>query len=377
MRRLRPLVERRFELIRLGIDFRDQGAQAMEPYVPMVTEGTRVMAAMRDVLDAMQVDERALLAEREAQLDESTVAARRFSVAGVVVAVIGFAASGLLLRRAVRQRKEAKRALMRLNGSLEATVAERTRELRESEAKLERRVVERTVELQAANAELEAFAYSVSHDLRTPLRGIEGFGDALLEDYGAALGPTAKDYLDRIRAATRRMAQIIDSLLMLSRMGRAELSREPVDLAETARSVAASLSESQPERRVQVEIDAPCCAEADPRLVRVALENLLGNAWKFTAKSSAPRVSFSCGSGPHGETVFSVADNGAGFDPADAGKLFHAFQRFHDPAEYPGSGIGLATVQRIVSRHGGRIWATGGRGRGATFSFTLAPEPLP
>jgi len=226
---------------------------------------------------------------------------------------------------------------------------------------------------EAASAELEAFSYSVSHDLRSPLRGIDGFSQALLEDYGGALDDQGKDYLRRIRAAAQRMAQLIDDLLRLARISRAELNPEPVDLSALAQSVAEEMREREPARAASFRIADGIETEGDPRLLRVAVENLVGNAWKFTRKKAATRIEF--GTLQHnGQPIYFVRDNGAGFDMAYAGKLFGAFQRLHHTKDFEGSGIGLATVSRIVQRHGGRIWAEAALEQGATFYFTLG-EP--
>jgi light-regulated signal transduction histidine kinase (bacteriophytochrome) len=224
-------------------------------------------------------------------------------------------------------------------------------------------------ELVAVNQELEAFAYSVSHDLRAPLRSIDGFSLALLEEYGPQLTGNGQDYLQRVRAAAQRMGSLIDALLSLSRAGRAELRRTNVDLTALADAVASELA-AQNGRPVAFVRPEGLTARGDPRLLRVLLENLLGNAWKFTSRREAARVEL--GRMPAGEPpAFFVRDNGAGFDMAFSQRLFGAFQRLHDQAEYPGTGMGLATVQRIVTRHGGRVWAEGEVDAGATFYFTL------
>ena len=233
----------------------------------------------------------------------------------------------------------------------------------------------RYAELEAANRELEAFSYSVSHDLRAPLRAIDGFSQALLEDCEPALDDRSKDYLRRIRAATRRMGDLIDDLLALSRVTRQEMRRERVDLSALARSVVAQLRRSEPTRSVAVHIADGLVAEGDSHLLRLVLENLLGNAWKFTAREPEARVEFGA-LDEGGRPVFYVRDNGVGFDMAYAHKLFGPFQRLHAMSDFPGTGIGLATVQRIVTRHGGRVWAVGEEGKGATFFFTLE-EPWP
>jgi light-regulated signal transduction histidine kinase (bacteriophytochrome) len=227
--------------------------------------------------------------------------------------------------------------------------------------------------LEAANKELESFSYSVSHDLRAPLRGIEGFGQALQEDYSSVLDATGKNYLDRIRAGTRRMGVLIDDLLNLARVTRAEMHRENIDLSKMASDVAKELQTAEPDRRVTVKVGKGLAADGDNRLVRVALQNLLGNAWKFTSKRPDARIEF--GSLPsNGSKAYFVRDNGAGFDQVYAARLFGAFQRLHSMDEFPGTGIGLATVQRIVQRHGGKVWATGAVNQGATIYFTLESE---
>ena len=242
--------------------------------------------------------------------------------------------------------------------------------LRRLTAELEERIRERTRELEAANSELEAFSYSVSHDLRAPLRAMDGFSQAVLEDYANKLDEDGKDSLQRIRAAAQRMGGLIDDILKLSRITRAELRKEPTDLSALAESCVAALREAEPERLVEVSVAPGLAAEADPRLVRVAVENLLGNAWKFTRKTAKPRIEFGA-LDRGGQRVYFVRDNGAGFDPAHADKLFGAFQRLHATEDFEGTGIGLATVRRIVHRHGGRVLAEGTPGAGATFHFTL------
>ncbi len=239
-------------------------------------------------------------------------------------------------------------------------------------ADLERRVAERTRALMASNEELEAFAYSVSHDLRAPLRTIDGFSRIVLEDEGDALSPSGRDDLERVRAGAQRMGQLIDALLAVSRLSRRELDVGRVDLSRIAEEETARLAQAHPERRVTTSIAPGCVAEADADLVGVVLANLLGNAWKFTAGRDPAHIEFGSVEDA-GRLAFYVRDDGAGFEPAYAGKLFNAFQRLHPEGEYPGTGIGLATVRRIVTRLGGRCWADGEPGRGATFYFTLAP----
>lgn len=243
--------------------------------------------------------------------------------------------------------------------------------LRTLNAELEQRVRDRTAQLDAANKELEAFAYSVSHDLRAPLRGIDGFSQALLEDYGDKLGADGKCHLQRVRSASQRMARQIDDILQLSRLTRSAMTRQPVDLSALAERVIYDLRAGERDRHVAVNIAPGLTAVGDPTLLEVVLLNLLGNAWKFTGKTERARIEF--GAMEHqGQPTFFIRDNGAGFDMAYAERLFGAFQRFHTEAEFPGTGIGLATVQRIIRRHGGQIWAEGAVGKGATFFFTLS-----
>jgi PAS domain S-box-containing protein len=252
-------------------------------------------------------------------------------------------------------------------------VTERRRaeeKLRHFNDELEQRVRERTVELDASTRELEAFSYSVSHDLRAPLRAIDGFGHALLEDCEDRLDAGGKDHLKRIRAATQHMGTLIDDMLRLSRITRMEMLVEKVNLTEIAWSIINELRESQPERTVRVEIAKGLEVTADPKLIRIALENLLRNAWKFTGKRSEAVIELGAAS-EGAKTTYFVRDNGAGFDMAYADKLFTPFQRLHSMEEYPGTGIGLGTVSRIVRRHGGKVWAEGQVDRGATFHFSL------
>jgi PAS domain S-box-containing protein len=225
---------------------------------------------------------------------------------------------------------------------------------------------EREVSLDAANKELEAFSYSVSHDLRAPLRSIDGFSQALVEDYAEQIDAAGKGYLQRVRAATQRMGMLIDDLLNLSRVTRSPLRRSRVNLSAIAESIVQDLQRTQPDRAVEFVVAPGMEEECDANLMRIVLENLLGNAWKFTARHATARIEF----GRDGDTYF-VQDDGAGFDATYKSKLFGAFQRLHNVNDFAGTGIGLATVQRIIRRHGGKVWADGAPEKGATFSFTL------
>jgi light-regulated signal transduction histidine kinase (bacteriophytochrome) len=234
----------------------------------------------------------------------------------------------------------------------------------------EEKLKQYAVALEGANSELESFSYSVAHDLRAPLRGIDGFSQALLEDHADKLDEEGKKYLRFVREAAQHMADLIDDLLALSRVTRSELHREVVDLSALARASITRLQRSQPDRRVEFVIQEGLGGEGDRRLLTVVLDNLFGNAWKFTGKRDEARIEFGATSND-GAPVYFVRDNGAGFDMAFASKLFGVFQRLHAANEFEGTGIGLATVRRVVSRHGGRVWAEGEINRGATFFFTL------
>ncbi|MBI2945762.1 MAG: GAF domain-containing protein [Candidatus Wallbacteria bacterium] len=249
--------------------------------------------------------------------------------------------------------KRAQEDLMRLNVELEA------------------RVRQRTEDLEAANKELEAFAYSVSHDLRAPLHGIAGLCQVLEEDHAAKLDPDARECLRRMRTCTDRMNVLIAELLKLSRLTRTELTRRELDLSQMALEVGAELATTVSGREVSLQVGPDLRARGDPTLIRVVLVNLLSNAYKFTARR--PSAHIDVGGGPlrGNQPVFFVRDDGAGFDPAHSARLFRIFERLHRPADFPGTGVGLATVQRIIHRHGGQVWADGGPGLGATFYFTL------
>ena len=280
----------------------------------------------------------------------------------VVIAVLFLVLLAFIAAADVSIQRSRRRELALIEGQL----AER----RKAEAELS----QRAVALEAANRELEAFSYSVSHDLRSPLRSIDGFSQALLEDYGNRLDDAGKDYLRRVRAASQRMAQLIDDLLQLSRLTRKEMIVAEVDLSGMARGIAANLRTADPQRAVEFCIADGLVVKGDGQLLEVMLENLLGNAWKFTGKQAHARIEFartrSEGQEAYQETFY-VRDNGAGFDMDYADKLFGAFQRLHAAAEFEGTGIGLANVQRIITRHGGQVWAEGQVGQGATFYFTL------
>jgi PAS domain S-box-containing protein len=276
----------------------------------------------------------------------------------------------LEINRDITARKDAERESLRQVAEIQAL-----------NASLEQRVQQRTVYLERANKQLTAFTYSVAHDLRTPLRGISGFAEALVEEYGDELDETGRGYAGRIQAASGRMGTVLDDLLHLSWVSRAEMELQDTDLSAEVSAICDRLRGRDPDRRVRVIVQAGVHATADPTLIRTALEKLLENAWKFTADRDHATIEFAAIGVDEAPLACYVRDNGAGFDLAYAGKLFQPFQRLHGAGEYPGTGIGLASVQRIIDRHGGRVWAEGAVGHGATFYFTLdatddKPVPL-
>ena len=276
------------------------------------------------------------------------------------------------LRAQLRRKQiedEARRIRVQLlRKELEATEARAAKELAETKAALAEELESRNRELEALNKELETFSYTVSHDLRAPLRSVDGFSHLLAEQYGNALDQDGKDYLHRIRVAVRRMGQLIDDLLALSHVVRHDFLCIESDLSAIARRVAERIRSREPQRAVEWVVQDGLSAVCDPRLLEIALENLLGNAWKFTGKSAAARIEFGQ---THDRRAYFVRDNGAGFDMAHASQLFGVFERLHTEAEFEGTGIGLATVKRIVTRHAGQVWAESSAGEGATFYFTL------
>ena len=344
---------------------RVQPHAAIDPALltPLIEDASNRMDRVQATTHDIEAEEQRLLAMRTADSDS----ARRevwgsFTLAFLLDFLLLVAAFQLLVRAGRdRERIEA--------GAAEITAL--NRQLTEVNEELEDRVEQRTRELAASNQELEAFSYSVSHDLRAPLRTIDGFSLALQEDFAEKLDEHGRDYINRVRNGVQRMGTLIDSLLQLSRVTRSDVQRELVDLSQLATLVFHELQGTDPERAVQWIAQPGVVAEADPRLMRVAFENLVGNAWKFTARTADATITFGS-SLQDGKTVYFLRDNGAGFDMQYVDRLFTAFQRLHGEREFKGSGIGLATVSRIIRRHHGTIWAEGEPGKGATFFFTLA-----
>ena len=305
-------------------------------------------------------------------LDEVNATGQAFSNFAVDHDIAGIGRRAMLLnaRRVYHEDDHAPMILLAIEDVTEKKKAQE--ELRRMNAELESRVRERTAQLEASNKELEAFCYSVSHDLRAPLRAIDGFSQELLTSYTGRLDDKGRHFLERIRAGSQRMAQLIDDILLLSRLSRGDLQYQPIDLSGMAREVADDLRHREPGRDVTFIIEPGVHGFGDSRMLRLVLENLIGNAWKFTAKRPRATIAFGRSESQGGPAYF-VRDDGAGFDMAFAGKLFGAFQRLHSDRDFPGAGIGLAIVQRVIHRHDGRVWGEGAVERGATFSFTLPP----
>jgi signal transduction histidine kinase len=349
LREVQALAEERLGLSEQMIRLQKTGRHEDAVGVVRSGSGKALMDRIRERITAIQTEERALLAVRVSEAGNAFTFTRRIIALGYGLTILLLVSAFVLLVRNETRLRQHNAIVERLNDE----------------------ITRNATQIEAANKELEAFSYSVSHDLRAPLRAIDGFSQVLLEDYADRLDDQARDYLNRVRSATQRMGHLIDDMLTLSRVTRAEMRRGIVDLSMLAADVLAELQKSEPERKVDWRIESGLIAEGDAPLLRVALVNLLGNAWKFTGKTANAKIEFGAMRNADGATEFFVRDNGAGFDMAYADKLFGAFQRLHLASEFPGTGIGLATVQRIIHRHGGRVWAEGAVGKGATFYFSL------
>jgi signal transduction histidine kinase len=378
-----PIADQGLDLLSRVIQLRKDGKSGPEAMKPINDDARKISPLLAKTLSDTVSGENRLLESRSNEATTAALRARLFETIGGSFALALLVVMGILFLRENSIRANAFDRLEQVNldlGSAVAMIRDENKDrlaaeaaLSKLNAELEERVHNRTAELEAANKELEAFCYAVSHDLRAPLRSIDGFSLALLDDEGDRLSDGGKDYLQRVRAATVRMGTLIDDLLDLSRITRSEMHREPVDLSQLAGSIASELSVSQPNRDVDFVIAPGLQANGDSRLIRIAMQNLLGNSWKFTSKRDHARIEFGR-TQANGSSSFFVADNGAGFDPTYSARLFGAFQRLHSPADFPGTGVGLATVQRIVHRHGGDIWATGAVNQGAQFFFTFEPR---
>jgi signal transduction histidine kinase len=349
---LKTLVAKKMAELANTINLARAGDHAGALKIVNTKEGLQVMDNTRGVIADLQRAAGAADASRRSALGTQLVA---FAVLAAVLAATDLLASFVLRRRLRRAGEE----ILSLN------------------ANLEQQVQNRTIHLERANKNLEAFAYSIAHDLRTPLRGISGFAEALAEDYGDRLGETGREYAGRVQAGCARMATILDDLLHLSQVTQAKMNLKDVDLSAEVAAICDQLRARDPGRRVQVTVQEGVWVTADRALIRSALDDLLGNAWKFTSRRDGAAIEFATVPACDAPICCFVRDNGAGFDSAYAGKLFQPFQRLHHADEFPGAGIGLASVRRIIERHGGRTWAEGAVDSGATIYFTLDAEGYP
>lgn len=364
---LREHLARRNQLLQRAIDLRQGGASMAQSALAVTEQGKAEMDTIRDVGKEMQIEEYRLLGVRLAESRTADVRTRLTVAVATLLDVILLIVMSRVLYRERDQRQASERQAVELRSANERISASAA-EILELNQTLDLRVKQRTAELESTNRELEAFSYSVSHDLRAPLRTVDGFSLALEEDYTDAIDAAGKDYIRRIRAGVQRMGQLIDALLQLSRITRADLDSSDFDLSSLAESVAANLGLENPGRSIDFRIEPGLFATGDARLVRIALENLLGNSVKFTSRCPEALIEFGWNPAQH---AYFVRDNGAGFDMAYADRLFSAFHRLHGDKDFKGSGIGLATVSRIVHRHHGKIWATSQVDHGATFFFSL------
>jgi signal transduction histidine kinase len=348
---LKSLVAAKLRVIAETIKLERAGDHAGAVRIVDTNAGKQIMDEARATTTALQRNATAAGASRRSDLGTQLTV---FIILAAVLAAADVGASLVLGRRLRRA----------------------TKQIRSLNANLEQQVRQRTIHLERANKNLEAFAYSIAHDLRTPLRGISGFAEALVEDYGDRLDETGREYAGRVEAGCARMSDLIDDLLQLSQVSRVKMNLQDVDLSAEVTASCDRLRARDPGREVRVTVQEGVRATADRTLIRSALDNLLENAWKFTARRDGAVIEFAGAAPEEGMVCCRVRDNGAGFDPAYVAKLFEPFERLHDAAEFPGTGIGLASVARIIERHGGRTWADGAVGHGATFYFTLtAADP--
>lgn len=364
---MRAVLEERFKLLQQGIDLRRLSDRETVRTLVLTGTGKAEMDHLRRIADEMEGEERRLLLIRTANADQDNRRAHYIIAlaSALDLLFIAFLFRSFAIERQMRYVAELDAERLAFARAEAEKNAESVRSLNET---LEQRVKDRTSELEMINHELEAFSYSVSHDLRAPLRTIDGFSLALEEDYKDTVDATGKDYIQRIRSGVQRMGQLIDALLQLSRITRAETTYQPFNMSQLVESIAISLREEQKDKSITFQIEPHLEANGDPRLVRIALENLLGNAVKFSSKKPEIVIRFGFDSE---QKAWFIQDNGAGFDMSYAGKLFHAFNRLHGDKDFRGSGIGLATVARIIHRHHGKVWANSTVDHGATFWFTL------
>ena len=364
---MRSHIAVRNRLLHDAIEIRRGGSTMVQAALSVTGPGKVEMDSIRAIAREMQSEEYRLLATRLAEARQADIRTRTTIAlaTGLDIVLLIVMSRYLYRERALRRSTELQAVELRdANAKISASAAE----INELNRTLDLRVKQRTAELESINRELEAFSYSVSHDLRAPLRTVDGFSLALEEDYSDAVDDAGKDFIRRIRGGVQRMGQLIDALLQLSRITRAELDSSDFDLSAVANSVAANLLQENPGRAIEFSIQPDLAAVGDLHLVRIALENLFGNSVKFTSKLPAALIEF--GWDPIKEAYF-VRDNGAGFDMTYADRLFSAFHRLHGDKDFKGSGIGLATVSRIVHRHHGKIWAHSQVDDGATFFFSL------
>jgi signal transduction histidine kinase len=384
-RALEPLIHQRLVVHAESIQRQLQGGMDSETQLQLTEKGQEVMEEIRRLIDQIDTIERALLQTRQATSQANLWQTRQFALIGSAASLMILVwVAGLLLRENARRRL-AEQALQKTNEELELRVRERTadlaqtlagyeqaeREIKKLNEELERRVSERTAQLENANEELEAFSYSVSHDLRAPLRHISGFVSLLRKDLADALSPQNSRYLNVISDSAQRLGKLIDDLLLFSRTSRAKMHGEQVNMGELVKDTVNELLPETQGRQIEWQIGPLPTVFGDRPLLKQVWVNLLSNAVKYTRKRDQATIQIHCRKSPSNDWQFSVQDNGSGFDMRYADKLFGVFQRLHRADEFEGTGIGLANVRRIVNRHGGRSWAEGKPGEGATFYFVL------